>query len=80
MTILCQSPGFTKSKATLQAALNENAGAVKFEDPSIFPGSRGYFNGGSIQPGEKFPIVMDPPTRRRFAIVKRLTDGQFRVE
>ncbi len=68
------------SKTVLQAALNEQPERVRFEDPSIFQGSRGTFYGNDIKNGEKFPIVMDPQTRRRFAtIVRDLNTGAFRV-
>lgn len=79
MTIQLKSPGVAKSKATLQAALNSNAKAVRFEDPSIFPGSRGIFTGDQIPSGDHFPLVMDPQTRRRFGVVTRRIDGTFKI-
>lgn len=66
-----------RSKAVLQDALNSTPASVRFEDPSISQ-SRGTFYGNDIRVGERFPIVMDPPTRRRFAIVVR-TERGFRV-
>ena len=67
-----------KSKKVLQDALNSTPARVRFEDPSIFQ-SRGTFFGNDIHTGERFPIVMDPPTRRRFATIVR-TESVFRVE
>lgn len=66
-----------KSKATLTAALNSNPQAVRFYDPSLF-NSR-IFRASEMKPGERFPVVMDPQTRRRFAEVERRADGSFRV-
>jgi len=79
MTIQVASTRFASSKATLQAALNSTPDHVRFDDPSIFEGSRGHFDASSIKPGEKFPVVMDPQTRRRFATVERKLNGQFKV-
>ncbi len=79
MTIQLKSPGVAKSKATLQAALNSNAKAVWFEDPSIFAGSRGIFTGDQIPAGDNFAIVMDPQTRMRFSTLLRRIDGTFKI-
>ncbi len=65
-----------KSKAHLLKALKE--GTARFYDPSPFNG-RGNFSASSIENGEKFAVVMDPQTRRRFATVSRGTDGTFKV-
>lgn len=65
----------SKSKAKLQAALNDTPSLVNFYDPSIFPGSRGHFSARSVQVGESFVVVMDPQTRRRFALVELTAKG-----
>lgn len=79
MTIQLLSTRYGKSKATLATALNEDPARVAFEDPSIFPGARGLFTGADIKPGERFALVMGPPTRRRFATVQRTLSGLFKV-
>lgn len=79
MTIQVASTRFASSKQVLETALNTTPDHVHFDDPSIFPGSRGHFNATTIQIGEKFAVVMDPQTRRRFATVQRKLNGQFKV-
>lgn len=88
MTIQVNNPAHGKSKAALQTALNnafevyEAPGisrAIHFYDPSIFEGSRGSFSALTMARGESFPVVMDPAKRMRFALVKRLTNGTFKV-
>lgn len=79
MTIQLRSQQYGKSKATLQEALNTTPTRVWFEDPSIFPGSRGQFTGADVKPGERFPLVMDHPKRSRFATLQRRPDGTFKV-
>lgn len=79
MTIQLQSQQYGKSKATLAAQLNQDARRVWFEDPSVFPGSRGQFTGADVKPGERFALVMDHPKRSRFASVVRREDGTFKV-
>lgn len=69
-----------KSKAVLAEALKSDATKVIFYDPSIFPGSRGVFEGESMKRGDSFALCMDPATRRRFAKVTRKLDGSFKVE
>jgi hypothetical protein len=83
MTARCLSAGAAKSKARLEAALNEDPSAVLFDDPGpwgICP-SWGLcpFNGADIPTPDSFPVVLDPETRRRFAVVERRRDGTFRV-
>lgn len=75
MTIQVMS--FGESKQKLQEALNSRPREVVFEDPSIM--TPGVFTGEGIRKGESFLVVMDPKTRRRFATVKRLESGEFRV-
>lgn len=77
MTIQLQSREFGKSKATLAAALNASPASVWFYNPSIV--CEGEFSGDEIKPHERFPIVMDPPKRQRFAEIWRRPDGTFRV-
>lgn len=79
MTIQLRSQQYGKSKATLTAQLNEDPARVRFEDPSIFAGSRGQFTGADVKPGERFPLVMDHPKRSRFATLQRRLDGTFEV-
>lgn len=69
-----------KSKKVLQEALSRTPGQVRFYDPSIFSGSRGVFTGAAITAGDRFAVVMDPDTRRRFATVVCKADGTFKVE
>lgn len=66
-----------KSKATLQDALNSDLEIVNFREPSPF-GDR-IFGKDSIKPGESFPVVLDPATRRRFAKVPRTATNIFKV-
>lgn len=80
MTIQLTSAAFSKSKAALLDGLRRTPALVKFNDPSIFPGSRGQFTGADVTAGDSFAIVMDPATRRRFAEVVCKADGTFRVE
>lgn len=79
MTIQVSSTRFATSKKVLEAALNSNPEQVAFADPSLFEGSRGVFTGADIKNPEKFAVVMDPQTRRRFATVQRKFNGQFKV-
>ena len=79
MTIMLVSTLLGKSKVDLAAHLNTQAHRVVFEDPSIFPGSRGQFRGDAIQPGERFACVLDHPKRQRFATIARRPDGVFKV-
>lgn len=79
MTIQISSTRFATSKQALEAALNSTPDHVCFVDPSISSDSRGHFDATAIKVGEKFPVVMDPQTRRRFATVQRKLNGQFRV-
>jgi len=77
MTVQLRSARFGKSKKVLQDMLNTDPMAVYFVDPSFFnPRS---FRGDEMVAGERFPVVMDPETRRRFATVARNDDGTFRV-
>lgn len=70
-----------KSKAVLEAALNEAPERVCFTDPSIFgPKGGGAFAGSEISPGERGTVVLDPKTRRRFAMIERDAKGRFRVK
>lgn len=78
MTIQVINPAQGKSKKALEEALNSDAGAVDFFDPSKIEGSRGHFTGSEILPG-RFPVVMDHPKRMRFATVQRKPDGKFKV-
>lgn len=79
MTVQIAPPyKYGKSKQVLKDALNgDDCGLVIFYDPSIM-NSR-YFKGTEIRPGENFAAVLDPQTRRRFAIVGRKADGTFTV-
>lgn len=89
MTIQVTIPSIATSKAALQQALNravdhadrtgEASGVCEFYDPSIFPGSRGTFSCLNMVEGESFPVVMDPAKRMRFALVKRMATGYFKV-
>lgn len=67
----------TQSKAVLLACLKDAPASVQFVDPSVFQPRNGGdpFTGADIQPGEKFPVVMDHPKRTRFAQVVRTADG-----
>jgi hypothetical protein len=76
MTIQLASIRHGQSKAALQSALNTMPDRVEFHDPSIM--APRWFVGADMAVGERFPIVMDPATRRRFATVAR-TDKGFRV-
>lgn len=78
MTIQVYHPEHGKNKATLAAAMNADPEKVRFYNPTPFGAS--YFTAAKVTPGESFPVVMDPQTRRRFAIVKRNADGTFKVE
>jgi hypothetical protein len=70
-----------KSKATLEAALNEAPERVRFTDPAVFgPKGGGAFSGAEILPGERETVVLDPKTRRRFAQIERDAKGAFRVK
>lgn len=79
MTVQIAAPyKYGASKKALSDALNgDNTGLVNFYDPSIV--NPRYFTGREIRIGERFPIVMDPETRRRFAEIVRKPDGTFRV-
>ena len=79
VTIQLASTRFGESKVKLQATLNSHPDWVRFDDPSPFNDSRGNFSAVNVKLGEKFAVVMDPATRRRFATVRRLEDGSFKV-
>lgn len=79
MTIQVSSTRVARSKATLEAALAADPREVWFYDPSIFQGSRGTFSADEVKPGDRFPVVMDPATRQRFAEIVRKPDGSFKV-
>ena len=79
MTIQVLGTIFGKSKKVLQDGLNTRPDLVWFYDPSIFPGSRGTFPSNEMKLGESFPVVMDHPKRRRFAIVERRGLDNFKV-
>ncbi len=66
-----------KSKAVLLAALTTDPSRVRLYDPSFVAERR--FTGSDIKPGERFPVVMDHPLRRRFAQVVRTPSGAFKV-
>lgn len=77
MTIQYAGPAaIAKSKRTLQDALNADPASVRFYDPSLFT-NRPHFTGADYPSGA--PVVLDPVTRRRFAIIHRTPKG-FRVE
>lgn len=77
MTIQLTTLSVARSKRTLLDALKTVPEAVRFYDPSfIRPRS---FSGADMVPGERIDVVMDPTTRRRFAIVVRRLDGTFQV-
>jgi hypothetical protein len=79
MTIQLHTIRHGKSKAALQAELNAMPDRVRFWNPSPFSDNRsGFFSGSEMKPGESFACVLDPDTRRRFAIVARTASG-FRV-
>lgn len=79
MTIQVQN--HNTSKAALKAALAATPQAVQFHDPGVFTSSKGgWFTGADIPPGDSFPVVLDPATRRRFAKVTRKADGSWRVD
>lgn len=81
MTWQLVSPLYGKSKAVLEAALNEAPERVRFTDPAVFgPKGGGAFQGNEILPGESGTVVLDPATRRRFARIERTTKGVFRVK
>jgi hypothetical protein len=77
MTVIVRAARFGRSKQALQAGLDTMPGLVWFEDPSIV--NPRIFTGEQVAIGERFPVVMDPATRRRFADVTRLPDGSFKV-
>lgn len=79
MTVQIAAPfKYGANKKALQDGLNgDSPESVNFYDPSIVRPRQ--FTGASIQVGERFPVVMDPETRRRFAEVERKADGTFRV-
>lgn len=79
MTIQVAIPAYGKSRAALQAILNSNPHDCAFYDPSPFPSSLGHFRADTVLPLSQFAVVMDPPTRHRFALVKRLANGSFKV-
>jgi hypothetical protein len=77
MTVALRSAKFSASKGVLQDALNTQPDRVEFHDPSLF--NERWFTGHDIKVGERFPVVMDPATRRRFSTVVRKSDGTFKV-
>ena len=77
MTIQIVNPTHGRSKAALQAALNAGPEGVKLDDP--WPWGQRTFTAATMRPGQSFPVVMDPATRRRFATITRRKDGSFKV-
>jgi hypothetical protein len=77
MTIQLITARHGTSKGVLQEALNTEPTNVGFHDPSIR--NERYFTGFDIKVGERFPVVMDPATRKRFSTVVRKSDGTFKV-
>lgn len=78
MTTQVVSPKHGKSKVALEAALNEDAPSVAFCEPE--PLANRYFSGDMVKIHTKFVVVMDPETRKRFALVQRNGDGTFKVK
>jgi len=77
MTIQLATVRHGTSKKALEAAMTAMPERVRFADPSIFAPRE--FAASEMRLGEKFACVMDPETRRRFALIKRRLDGTFRV-
>ena len=77
MTVLLSTARFGTSKGVLEQTLNTKPQDVTFRDPSIY--NERWFTGADIKVGERFPVVMDPATRRRFSTVIRKSDGTFKV-
>lgn len=79
MTIQLHTVRHGKSKAALQAALEAMPDRVEFYNPSIMVlPPENHFTGADIKVGERFPCVLDPETRRRFATIERTPQG-YRV-
>lgn len=77
MTVQVVKAEHGKSKAALLAAVEAGAEKVWFRRPT--PWGDEEFSAAGIKPHERFPVVMDPATRRRFAEIERRPDGSFRV-
>lgn len=78
-TILLDVQRFGKNKKMLEDALNDPLlrREVEFVEPSPFGNRR--FTGDSLQVGDRFPVCMDHPVRRRFAQVHFTQNLKFKV-
>lgn len=85
MTIQLAVPAQGKSKGTLEALLKADPAKVSFRNPAlrqwITDGDfkQPEFKGSDIPLGGSFTCVLDPATRRRFAVITRTSKGEWRV-
>lgn len=78
MTIQLRTTRHGVSKAALEMNLNHLPDRVEFHDPSVI--NERTFRASDWPKGTKDTVVLDPDTRRRFAIVHRKADGTFTVK